>query len=68
MHEAEQLLTEAFQIERTVFGENNDVLAQIEAHFSLLYDRQGERGDARSRRSRDAIAIEYPSRMDRTTS
>ncbi len=40
--EAEQLLTEALQIERTVFGEDNERVAQTEAHLGLLYDRQGD--------------------------
>jgi len=56
-HEAEQLLTEAFQIERNVFGENSDRLAMIKSHFSLLYERAATRL-ARSRAAQDAIAIE----------
>ena len=55
--EAEQVLTESFQIERAVFGENSDLLAQTDSNFSILYDRQGD--DVRAIKAmRDAIAIE----------
>jgi serine/threonine protein kinase/tetratricopeptide (TPR) repeat protein len=40
--EAEQLLTEAMEIDRTVFGTDNQRVAQIESHLSVLYDRQDD--------------------------
>ncbi len=40
--EAEQVLNEALQIERTVFGADNQRIAATEADLGVLYDREGD--------------------------
>jgi serine/threonine protein kinase/Tfp pilus assembly protein PilF len=39
--EAEQVLNETLQIERTVFGADNQRIAAIEANLGIVYDREG---------------------------
>jgi tetratricopeptide (TPR) repeat protein len=40
--EAEQIFNEALEIERSVFGADNQRLASIEAHLGVVYQRQGD--------------------------
>jgi eukaryotic-like serine/threonine-protein kinase len=40
--EAEQALTEALEIERSVFGLGDQRVAMIYSHLGILYDRQGD--------------------------
>jgi tetratricopeptide (TPR) repeat protein len=44
--EAEQVLNEALEIERSVFGANNQRVAEIESHLGILYDLQGDQARA----------------------
>lgn len=54
--EAEQVLTEALEIERNVFGTKNQRVAQIESHLGILYERQGDLPRA-IRAAQDAVDI-----------
>ena len=54
--EAEQILSEALEIERSVFGAANQRVAQTQSYLATLYDRQGDTSRA-IQASQEAVKI-----------